>query len=114
MIGHELTALYGLDHAETLAVVMPGVWKFGFAHKQPKLEQYARRIWGREKAEDAAACTEEFFHSLGMGTHLGDYGIDADDAAKAVRERFEARGAVFGENEDIDGEAVAEILAGRR
>ena len=27
MIGHELTALYGLDHAQTLAIVQTAVWK---------------------------------------------------------------------------------------
>jgi len=113
MIGHELTALYGLDHAETLAIVMPGVWEFGFAHKQGKLAQYARRVWGEDAAQAAVPCTEKFFHSLGMPTRFGDYGLDAGEAAQAVRERFEARDAVFGENGDIDGAAAAEILAAR-
>ena len=41
MIGHELTGLYGLDHAQTLAIVQTAVWKHKLAAKQAKLAQYA-------------------------------------------------------------------------
>ena len=113
MIGHELTAFYGLDHAETLAVVMPGVWEHKRAAKRQKLEQYGRRVWGVKTAASAIAKTEAFFHTLGMPTRLGEHGIDAADAAERVRARFVERGNHFGERGDIDGPAAARILRSR-
>ena len=113
MIGHELTAFYGLDHAETLAVVLPGVWRHKLAAKRAKLEQYGRRIWDVASAEEAIARTEDFFHALGMPTRLADYGIDAEDAARRVEARFVERGVAFGEDGDIRGAAAAAILRAR-
>jgi NADP-dependent alcohol dehydrogenase len=113
MIGHELTAFYGLDHAETLAVVMPGVWMNQIKHKEAKLRQYGRRVWGAQTARQAVARTEDFFHSLGMPTRLGDYGIDAEEAAVRVSTRFAERGAVWGEHGNIRPKDVAAILRSR-
>ena len=113
MIGHELTALYGLDHAETLAIVMPGVWKYKLESKKVKLAQYAARVWGASTAEDAIEKTEQFLASLEMPTRFGAYGIDAAEAAAAVKERFESRDVSCGEDNDINGAAAAEILSGR-
>jgi NADP-dependent alcohol dehydrogenase len=110
MIGHEMTAFYGLDHAETLAIVLPGVWTHQLNRKREKLMQYGRRIWGVDTAEMAIAKTEEFFHSLNMPTRLSDYGIAADEAADKVRARFAERGTTLGEHNDITPDAVAEIL----
>ncbi|HNQ89194.1 MAG TPA: iron-containing alcohol dehydrogenase [Verrucomicrobiota bacterium] len=113
MIGHELTAFYGLDHAETLAIVLPGVWRHQLESKQAKLEQYGRRVWNVGTAEDAITRTEAFFHSLGMPTRLADYGIDAREAAEKVRARFVERKTVLGERGDLGPEAVARILIAR-
>ena len=110
MIGHELTALYGLDHAETLAIVLPGVWQHQRTQKKEKLEHYGRRVWGVTSAKAAVAKTEAFYHSLGMPTRLGDYGISASDAAAKVSARFAASKAVLGEHGNIDAAAVAAIL----
>jgi NADP-dependent alcohol dehydrogenase len=110
MIGHELTAFYGLDHAETLAIVLPGVWTRQLSRKREKLMQYGHRIWSVDTAEMAIAKTEEFFHSLNMPTRLSDYGIVADEAAAKVRARFAERGSKFGEHGDITSDAAAEIL----
>ena len=88
MIGHELTAYYGLDHAETLAIVMLGVWRHRLEQKRTKLEQYGRRVWNVSTAEEAIARTEAFFHALGMPTRLSDYQITAADAAEKVRSSF--------------------------
>ncbi len=114
MIGHELTAFYGLDHAETLAIVMPGVWKYKLEAKRAKLEQYGRRVWGVKTAAAACAKTEQFFHAIGMPTRLGDYKINAAEAAAKVAERFAARGDAFGEHGDIDAKAAAAILRDRK
>ena len=113
MIGHELTALYGLAHAETLAVVLPGVWAHQLAKKEAKLLQYGQRVWGETTAEAAIGRTEEFFHALGMPTRLSAYQIDAEEAAAAVERRFTERAVKFGEHEDIDGRAAAAILRSR-
>ncbi|HEY5912373.1 MAG TPA: iron-containing alcohol dehydrogenase [Verrucomicrobiae bacterium] len=113
MIGHELTAFYGLDHAETLAIVLPGVWQHELARKQAKLEQLGRRIWNVQSAPEAIARTEAFFHSLGMPTRLGDYRISPAEAAEKVRARLAGRGGALGEHGDIDAEAAAEILRQR-
>ncbi len=113
MIGHELTALYGPAHAETLAIVLPGVWVHQLAKKEAKLRQYGQRVWGVTTTEAAIQKTEEFFHSLDMPTRLSAYGISAEEAAEAVRRRFTERGVKFGEQGDIDGDAAAAILRSR-
>jgi NADP-dependent alcohol dehydrogenase len=113
MIGHELTAFYGIDHAESLAVVMPGVWAYKLAAKSAKLAQYGRRVWNVSDAKAAIDKTEAFFHSLNMPTRLKDFGIDAEDAARKVGERFASRKSAFGEQGDINSEAAAQILRAR-
>lgn len=81
MIGHELTALFGLDHAQSLAVVLPSVWRQRKQQKREKLLQYAARVWditaGSEdqRIDQAIARTQAFFESLGVKTRLMDYGI---------------------------------------
>ncbi len=116
MIGHELTAEYGLDHAQTLAIVMPRVWQYEFAAKKAKLALMAREVWhscecGEDQAARAAiANTVNFFASLGVKTDLAGYGIDAAQAAKKVRQRLAARKVKLGENCDIDGKAAEAIL----
>lgn len=110
MIGHELTAFYGLDHAETLAIILPGVWKYKLAAKREKLEQYGKRVWNVPTAEEAIVKTEAFFHSIGMPTRLGDYKIPAQEAAEKIRARFAERGVSWGEQGDIDSRAAGEII----
>lgn len=113
MIAHELTAFYGLDHAETLAIVLPGVWQYKLTAKKKKLEQYGRRVWSVKSAKEAILKTEAFFHSVKMPTRFGDYKIPAEEAARKVRERLSERDAVFGEHNDITPDAVAKILLSR-
>jgi NADP-dependent alcohol dehydrogenase len=77
MIGHELTAMYGIDHARTLAVIAPSLYKVMFETKE-KLAQYGKRIFNLtgtddEIANEAIAKTVEFFHTMGMDTKLSDY-----------------------------------------
>ena len=118
-IGHEITALHGLDHAQTLAVVLPGVMRNRSTGKSAKLLQYATRIWGitagtdRDRIEAAIRKTEEFFESLGVKTRLSSYGIK-DDTPGIVARRLEERGAQsLGERGDITPAIVREILATR-
>lgn len=118
-IGHELTALYGLDHARTLAVVLPGVLRNRKHEKREKLLQYAERIWGitngseDERIEAAITRTETFFESLGVATRLSRCGIDAGTAPETVAARLAARGEKLGEHGSITPDVVNEILTSR-
>ncbi|MEO5338155.1 MAG: iron-containing alcohol dehydrogenase [Magnetospirillum sp. WYHS-4] len=111
-IGHELTAFFGIDHAQSLAVVLPGVLRVRLAAKREKLVQYGRRVFGTDDPEAAIDRTEEFFRSLGVKTTLADYGIPAD-AADRVAARFAERGARLGEKEDMTPDQVRQALAQR-
>jgi NADP-dependent alcohol dehydrogenase len=84
MIGHELTALFGIDHGQTLAIVLPALLDVRREQKRAKLLQYAKRVWHiesgseEEKIDLAILKTREFFESLGVKTHLSQYGVGAD------------------------------------
>lgn len=116
MIGHELTALFGLDHGQTLAVVLPGLLRHQCAAKLGKLAQYGRRVWGiqglsdEETAEQAIARTEAFFREVGVPTRLADYGLTPADCQPIV-ERFAQRGTKLGERQAITAKETGEILA---
>jgi NADP-dependent alcohol dehydrogenase len=113
MIGHELTAFYGLDHAQTLAIVMPRLLKKQMQGKKGKLEQMGKRVWGLSSGDVACQCIdriEAFFNSIGMKTRLADYGVNAQEAAAKVRDRFAQRQTVLGENGDLTPQRVYEIL----
>ena len=118
MIGHELTAFFGVAHAESLAIVLPGVWEHQFHNKLGKLAQLARRTWHVTSGDEASQAragiekTEAFFHSVGMPTRLGDYGIDKAGIDKVV-ERFTKRKALLGEHQNISAQEVGEILESR-
>ncbi len=115
MIGHELTAFYGLDHAESLAVVLPHLLWFQREKKSEKLIQYARRVWGltgegESLIKQGIQKLGDFFNRMGMPTKLTDFNIDPYEAGQKIKARFEARGTVLGEHQDITPEKVAEIL----
>jgi NADP-dependent alcohol dehydrogenase len=110
LIGHELTAFYGLDHGQTLAIVLPGVLRHQVERKRAKLAQYGKRIFGVDGAEAAIDATEAFFRSVGARTRLAEYGIDADEAAERVAKRFRERGTRLGEHQVIGADEAAAIL----
>ena len=107
MIGHEFTALYHIDHARTLAIVMPRLWENQFNNKQAKLTQYGKRVWNlsgseTEIAREAIDKTEAFFQSLGVDTKLSAYTADTDHVAEIIRKRFDERGwTAMGERQAI-------------
>jgi len=117
MIGQEITGLYGLDHAQTLAIVLPAVWQYKKTQKREKLLQYAERIWGLSEGDDHARIdaaienTRQFFEKMGVKTRLRDYGL-TQDIIPAVVQKLEAHGHVkLGEHADITPADVARILA---
>jgi NADP-dependent alcohol dehydrogenase len=91
MIGHEITAMFGIDHGKTLAVIAPAVWTVLKEQKRAKLLQFAERIW-KITGDDEDSCidlaiqkTRDFFASLGVKTHLADYGVTSDQIEELVK-----------------------------
>jgi len=116
MIGHEITALYGLDHAQTLAIVLPSLLQQQRVQKRDKLLQYGRRIWQLQHQDedrlidDAIAHTRAFFEQMGVPTRLADYGIKADAVDKLVA-ALQANGMLkLGEHADITPDISRQIL----
>ena len=116
-IGHQLTALYGLDHGQSLAVVLPSLLRERASQKQDKLAQFAERVWHstrEDKAlriEEAIIRTEQFFQKMGLGTRLADYGL-SESCIPAVCSNLKRVGrTALGEQQDIDPDRVAHILA---
>lgn len=107
MIGHELTALHGIDHAQTLAIIAPRLYEVKFESKKAKLAQYGKRVWKLEGSDDqvarkAIAKTEEFFRRLSVKTRISEYTSDYHDTAQIIHDRFVKRGWMgLGENKDL-------------
>lgn len=116
MIGHELTALYGIDHARTLAIIGPNLYRVMFETKKGKLAQYGKRIFNLSGTEDEIAQeainkTVEFFHTMGMQTKLSECTKDFDKTADFIVGRFEERGWIaMGEKQNITLEKVKSIV----
>ena len=116
-MGHELTALFGIDHARTLAVIAPSHYKFNFEAKKEKLAQYAERVWNvtegstEDKAYAAIEKTEAFFHDLGIETKLSDYTKDYEGTAEEISKRFTDRGWTgLGEHQSLSPDKVEKIV----
>ncbi len=116
-IGHQLTALHGLDHAQSLAVVLPSLLREQAAQKQEKLAQFAERVWhsSREdkalRIEEAIIRTEQFFQQMGVGTRLADYGL-SEGCIPGICSNLKRFGlTALGEQQDIDPDKVARILS---
>ncbi len=116
-IGHQLTALHGLDHAQSLAVVLPSLLREQAAQKREKLAQFAERVWHsrrEDKAlriEEAIIRTEQFFQQMGVGTRLADYGLN-ESCIPAICSNLKRFGlTALGEQQDIDPDKVARILS---
>ncbi|MFQ2224164.1 alcohol dehydrogenase [Aeromonas enteropelogenes] len=108
MLGHELTALYGLDHAQTLAVVLPALLQAKREQKHAKLLQYAERVWDlrdgseAERIDGAIAATRDFFTRMGLKTRLRDYDLGSLDIDALLGKLAEHGMTRLGEHGDID------------
>ena len=116
-MGHELTALFGIDHARTLAIVAPSHYKYNFETKKEKLAQYGERVWNitegntEDKAHAAIEKTVAFFHALGIDTKVSDYTKDYEGTAEKIAQRFTDRGWLgLGEHQALSPDKVEEIL----
>lgn len=115
MIGHELTALHGLTHGATLAIVFPGTLRTLRKQKEGKILQYGERVWGitkgstDERIDETIRKTEDFFHSLGLPTRLSEVNI-GEDTIKEIENRFDQRKAAYGEGQNVNGKMARKIL----
>lgn len=116
-MGHELTALFGIDHARTLAVIAPSHYQYNFESKKEKLAQYGTRVWNiqtgstDETAKAAIEKTAEFFHSLGIKTKLSEYTTDFEGTAEQVSKRFTERGWIgLGEHKTLSPADAEKII----
>ncbi|OAD40790.1 iron-containing alcohol dehydrogenase [Polaribacter atrinae] len=116
-MGHELTALFGIDHARTLAIITPSHYKYNFEAKKEKLAQYGERVWKikggskEDRAYEAIEKTVAFFHKLGIDTKLSDYTDDYEGTAEEIEKRFTDRGWLgLGEHQNLSPDKVKEIV----
>ena len=114
-MGYALTAQFGLDHAQTLAVILPGVMTYMRKEKAAKLIRMGEVVFGitegsaDEKAQKSIEATEDFFHFMGLKTRLSDYGIKESDL-DALVEPIDRMGWKLGEYGNINSKVAKEIL----
>lgn len=114
IIGHELTARYGLDHGRSLAVIWPALVRHQKEQKFKKMVQYGKRVWHILKDEESIfnevlKRTVGFFESLGVASSLAAYGVEQGDF-NDIAEAIEKRGLKLGEHKNIGKEEILEIL----
>jgi len=116
MVGHELTALYGLDHAQTLAIVLPSMLRVRKNDKRAKLLQFAERIWhltgGDEdmRIEAAIEKTQAFFEQMNVKTRLGDYELGTESIAAVLQQLQDHKMIGLGERRDVTLEVSRRVL----
>jgi len=120
MLGHELTAMHDLDHAQTLAIVLPALLIEKKAQKREKLLQYAERVWGlRDGSEDsridgAIAATRAFFEQMGVPTRMADYQLDGSSIPALLDKLHQHGMTALGEHQDITLEVSQRIYEAAR
>jgi NADP-dependent alcohol dehydrogenase len=111
MIGHELTAFYGLDHARSLAVVQPQLIRVMMEEKKEKFELMGREVFGvLHNKEIVLEALEYMYQNIGVSTNLNDYDID-DKVVENITSALKKHGMTnIGENGTVTLEKVAQIL----
>ncbi|MDD2464912.1 MAG: iron-containing alcohol dehydrogenase [Desulfobulbus sp.] len=116
MLGHELTAMFGIDHAKTLAIIQPAAWTVRAEEKHHKLLQYAERVWDitegseAERVTAAIGKTRVFFEDLGVATRLSAYGVSKDTIDDIIQ-ALQAHGmTALGEKGSVTLEVSRKIL----
>lgn len=116
LIGHELTSMFGLDHGQTLAIVLPSLLEVRRKNKHVKLVQYAERVWQitsgteDEKIELAILKTREFFENVGVKTHLSDYNIGAEQIPLLIDNLKKHGLTALSESGDLTPDIAQEIF----
>lgn len=115
-IGHAITALYDIDHARTLTLVMPSLLRFKSRDKQAMLARYARNVWGIAEPDDARAAglaidrTEDFFRRMGLPVRASEVAPITISAPDVVAHMERAGQTRLGEAGDIGPAEVTAIL----
>jgi len=115
LIGHEITALHGITHGQTLVVVMLGTMKVLREQKKKKLLQFGNRVFNivegteEQRIDKTIRDCEDFFLSIGLVTKLQELNIGTE-TIKTIKERFLKRGVRLGECGNVDGNVTEEIL----
>jgi NADP-dependent alcohol dehydrogenase len=117
MIGHELTAHFNIDHARTLAIIMPNLYRVKFENKKEKLAQMAERVFNIEKtdtnimAEKAIESLEAFYKEIEMPYKISDYSKEGKGISEKIKETFISRNWLgLGERKDISPDEVEKIV----
>ena len=117
MVGHELTALFNIDHARTLAILTKNYYTENLEYKKEKLAQLAERVWGvkegsvEEKALKAIELIDVFYHSLSIDTKLSEYTDDFKGSAEKIAAKFKERGiSVVGEQGKVSVDSIEKII----
>ncbi len=116
MLGHEVTALYGLDHAQTLAIILPAMLQHRKKSKEEKLLQYAERVWNitqgsdDERMDKAIDKTRQFFESLGVKTRFADYQLGAEIISPLLAQLESHHMTQLGEHGDVTPEVCRQVL----
>jgi NADP-dependent alcohol dehydrogenase len=120
MLGHEITALHGLDHAQTLAIILPAMLQVRREEKREKLLQYAERVWGLHdgdeswRVEQAIEMTRRFFEAMNVKTKLSDYGIPKESIPEMISQLKRHGMVTLGEHRACDiahSERVYQVAA---
>ena len=116
MIGHELTAEYGIDHARTLAIVLPALLRNQLENKKVKLAQMGRSVFNLAPDVDLPQRTinaiEQLFRDLGVPVRLSEAGVTDPKAAELIAAGIEGHGMLkLGEKGVITPDVVREIVA---
>lgn len=120
MLGHEITAKHGLDHAQTLAIVLPSLLNVKRQEKREKLLQYAERVWHiqngseQERIDQAIEATRQFFEDMGVPTHFSAYGLDGSSIEDLLVKLTEKGMTHLGEHGDITIEVSRRIYEDAR
>ena len=111
MIGHEITAFYGLDHAQSLAVVQPHLLRVMIEDKKEKLTQMGKEVFDMpHNYEMVIEAIEYMYQSIGVPTKLSAYKTD-DKVIDNITKALEAHGmTALGEKENLTLDKVSQIL----
>ena len=115
MIGHEITAQYGIDHARTLAIVLPSLLRNQIESKKVKLAQMGRSVFGLVPGIDLAQRSidsiEQLFRDLGVPVRLSEAGVTDPKAPESLASSIEAHGMLkLGERGAVTPEVCRQIL----
>jgi NADP-dependent alcohol dehydrogenase len=116
MVGHELTALYGLDHAQTLAIILPSMLRVRKDGKRAKLLQYATRVWNLTHGDEdirintAIEKTQQFFEQMGVKTRLSDYALGGESIDAVLKQLESHRMVTLGERRDVTLDISRQVL----